>query len=95
MRRFLIAALPGLVAVMAVAACGGSEGEAPSTTVSVASPTAGVAFATESVSTVEPEESEARLTVPAKAPVPVAVVEGVAVRGEPGAYSFNVTIRSP
>ncbi len=84
MRRFLIAALLGAVAI-AVAGCGGSEVdiEAPSTTVYVASPTAGGASATESVSMVDPEESEARLAVPAKAPFPVAVVEGVAVSGEP------------
>ena len=96
LRRFLIAALLGAVA-MAVAGCGGSEVEleAPSTTVAVASPTAGGGSAIESVSTVDPEESEARLTVPAKAPVPVAVVEGVAVSGEPGAYTFSVTICSP
>ncbi len=97
-----MAALLG-AAAMTLAACGGSEVEieieAVSATetamVSASSPTAGGAPATDSVSTVDSEEGEARLTAPAETPAPVAVVEGVSVSGDPRSCTFKVTICRP
>lgn len=103
LRRFLIAALFGAVA-LTVAGCGesqvGPEGlsETAAEALPVGSPPSEVAPASDPVETAASDEGAATLTVSAEgatAVIPVAVVEAVGVSGGPGSYSFNVTIRSP
>ena len=54
-----------------------------------------VATATSCAGSTPAQPVAAPASVAPVAVVPVAVVEGVAVSGEPGAYTLNVTLRSP
>ena len=84
--------LPGLLALigvaMIVAGCGGPPPET-----ATGPPAAAVAVNPEPTSTAEPVAASVPISVATVAPA--AVVEGVAVSGEPGGYTFSVTIRSP